>query len=211
MSILFRKRHDSFSNYDSDDGDEDHPLISSFHHGIAVASKFAGPSGVNFEGPLRQFYGPLAGGPALFQPLVPVQFSYLSPSNDTCSRCIDSRSCQSCPRDSWQLAWREMGTQVSGTDWRIRTLSTSGKTNSYQIDVIFAWLCYYKVSADFGFRTKALIIEWLYTSNFGWHWGLYKNILHETRMISYEPWRVGFHFLASAVYSHTTRHKAIQY
>ena len=47
--------------------------------------------------------------------------------------------------------------------------------------------------------------------NIGWHWGLYENILHASWW--YSPSRYGEVniIMKSAVYSHTTRNKAIQY
>ena len=50
-----------------------------------------------------------------------------------------------------------------------------------------------------------------YLYNIGWHWGLYENILHASWW--YSPSRYGEVniIMTSAVYSHTTRNKAIQY
>ena len=50
-----------------------------------------------------------------------------------------------------------------------------------------------------------------YLYNMGWHWGLYENILHASWW--YSPIRYGEVniIMTSAVYSHTTRNKAIQF
>ena len=50
-----------------------------------------------------------------------------------------------------------------------------------------------------------------YLYNIGWHWGLYENILHASWW--YSPSRYGEVniIMTSAVYSHTTRNKDIQY
>ena len=70
--------------------------------------------------------------------------------------------------------------------------------NALIIMIQYIWWCIFSV------------IQTLY--NIGWHWGLYENILHVSWMIFNEPGMVSWtSFMTSAVYSHTTRNKAIQY
>ena len=47
--------------------------------------------------------------------------------------------------------------------------------------------------------------------NIGWHWGLYENILHASWWYSTSRYGEVNIIMTSAVYSHTTRNKAIQY
>ena len=47
--------------------------------------------------------------------------------------------------------------------------------------------------------------------NIGWHWGLYENILHASWWYSPRWYGEVNIIMTSAVYSHTTRNKAIQY
>ena len=47
--------------------------------------------------------------------------------------------------------------------------------------------------------------------NIGWHWGLYENMLHTSWWYSPRQYGKVNIIMTSAVYSHTTRNKAIQY
>ena len=47
--------------------------------------------------------------------------------------------------------------------------------------------------------------------NIGWHWGLYENILHASWWYSPSQYGEVNIIMTSAIYSHTTQNKAIQY